>query len=102
VETLKEEGIMKKMLKAAAMVTVVSSALLGAGCGEKPQERQAIYNAWCKLYDRHDITIDEWQMLRENYMLPGGDAKRAADAANSAASRSAAAMGASAARVRSR
>jgi hypothetical protein len=66
------------------------------GC-ESKQERQALYGAWCKLNNRHDVTIEEWQMLRENYMLPGGDAKRAVDAANSAAAMSAAAMGMSAA-----
>lgn len=77
-----------------------------AGC-ESRQEQEKLYHAWCKLYNRTDITLDEWQALRENYMLPGGEAKRAADnaaiaagAAGAAAVMSGAAMGTSAARGR--
>lgn len=27
------------------------------------------YRAWCKLYQRSDITYDEWVFLRKNEML---------------------------------
>lgn len=81
----------------AALLAVSCIALFGlTGC-ESKQDQLALYNAWCKLNKRNDITLSEWQMLRENYMLPGGEAKRAADAANTAAAMSGAAMGMSAA-----
>lgn len=63
---------------------------------ESNEERREIYGAWCKLYRRNDITIEEWQMLRKNYLLPGMNEKAAIDAANSAAALSGVAIGLSA------
>ena len=47
---------------------------------ESPQQTQAVYDAWCRVNNRRDISLDEWKTLRRNYLLPGMEAKRAADA----------------------
>lgn len=79
-----------------AIATIIACVLL-AGC-ETRDDRAQLYNAWCKLVHRDDITFDEWCRLRDNYLLPGQDTQRAVNAANNAAAISAAAMGMSAAR----
>lgn len=76
----------------------IALTLLVLTCCESRQDREALYNAWCKFYGRSDISLSEWQMLRENYMLPGGEAKRAADNAAATTAMSAAAIGISASR----
>ena len=47
---------------------------------ESPQQTQAVYDAWCRVNNRRDISLDDWKTLRRNYLLPGMEAKRAADA----------------------
>jgi len=74
-------------------ILILTLALTLCGCEpmlRAEYERQ--YNAWCKLYKRTDITFEEWNLLRKNYMLPGGDAMRAAETAEEAKSMSGAAM----------
>ncbi len=78
---MKTETIPAKSLLAALALAACWTL---SGC-ESRQEQRALYDAWCKLYGRTDITLAEWQALRENYMLPGGDVKRAADMATAAA-----------------
>ena len=63
---------------------------------ETAQDRQSLYAAWCKLNHRQDITLNEWQTLRKNYLLPGTEIKRAVDAAESAQATSLMAIGLSA------
>ena len=73
------------------LITILALAL----CGCEPMlraEYERQYNAWCKLYRRNDITFEEWNLLRKNYMLPGGEAMRAAEEAEEASSMSGAAM----------
>ena len=73
------------------LITILALSL----CGCEPMlrgEYERQYNAWCKLYQRNDITFEEWNLLRKNYMLPGGEAMRAAEAAEEANSRAGAAM----------
>lgn len=95
-ETVERSGPSRKTGPFRALALALCSAFLFAGC-ESRQEQAQLYAAWCKLYNRHDITITEWQMLRENYMLPGGDVKRAVDAADTAAAMAGVAAGMAAA-----
>lgn len=77
------------------MKTIIITIIALALCGCEPMlrgEYEKQYSAWCKLYRRNDITFEEWNLLRKNYMLPGGDAMRAAEAAEQAESMSGAAM----------
>lgn len=71
---------------------------LSAATAETPEQRAAAYSAWCKLSGRNDITLDEWRVLRANYLLPGMDGKRAAEAAEAASFAAGMAAGAAASR----
>ena len=68
-----------------------------AGC-ESRQHQQEVYSAWCKYAKRTDLSLTEWQLLREEYLLPGGDAKRGADDAAAANAVAASAISISASR----
>lgn len=75
----------------SVLITILALSL----CGCEPMlraEYERQYNAWCKLYQRNDITFEEWNLLRKNYMLPGGEVMRAAEAAENAESMAGAAM----------
>ena len=73
------------------LVTILALSLCGCELMLKSEyERQ--YKVWLKLYKRDDITFEEWDLLRKNYMLPGGEAMRAAEEAEEASSMSGAAM----------
>jgi hypothetical protein len=42
------------------------------GCANpKTPSVQAAYSGWCKYYNRHDITIDEWCAMVNHCVLPG-------------------------------
>lgn len=84
----------------AVMLAVLVGGLfwLHAVTAETPEQRAAAYSAWCKLSGRTDITLDEWRILRSNYLLPGMDGKRAAEAAEAASFAAGVAAGAAAAR----
>lgn len=89
-----------KNVRWCILALAICSALL-TGC-EPRAKTEATYAAWCKYNKRTDLTIDEWQLLRENYMLPGGDAKRAADDAAAAQATASMAIGISAANAASK
>lgn len=55
-----------KLLIGASMFTAVL-----AGCGEKPEKTAMLYTAWMKTHPGHQISQEEWQALRKEYMLPG-------------------------------
>lgn len=76
---------------------IALTLLVLTGC-ESRQDREALYNAWCKFYGRSDISLSEWQMLRENYMLPGRRGQKGRRNAETATAMSAAAIGISASR----
>lgn len=43
---------------------------------ETKTQTEYTYKAWCKLTNREDISIEEWKVLRKNYLLPGMEVKR--------------------------
>jgi hypothetical protein len=84
----------------AVVIAVFAGGLfwLHAATAETPEQRAAAYSAWCKLSGRTDITLDEWRVLRANYLLPGMDGKRAAEASEAASFAAGVAAGAAASR----
>jgi hypothetical protein len=71
----------------AVMVIPLGGILMGLMylTSESPEQTKAVYDAWCRLHRRQDLSIEDWKMLRGNYLLPGMDAKRAVEAEQSAA-----------------
>lgn len=55
---------MKKFILSLAVIFL-------SGCGDSEQEKHNLYDAWCKLYQRTDISYREWENLKENNLLPG-------------------------------
>ena len=41
------------------------------GCGESSEREAMLYNAWIKAHPKYNISQEEWQGLREEYLLPG-------------------------------
>ena len=72
--------------------------LLSFSSCTKEKDQVELYNAWCKLQKRNDVTYHEWTILRENYLLEGQNVEKAVNAANTAAALSGAALGAAAAK----
>jgi hypothetical protein len=69
----------------AIVLVVIGLFVIREAARETPEQRAAAFAAWCKLHQRQDLTIEEWQTLRANYLLPGMEAKRAAEAETAAA-----------------
>ncbi|NBZ96871.1 MAG: hypothetical protein EBR40_10675 [Proteobacteria bacterium] len=76
--------------------TALSICLIVTGC-ESHQESQAIYDAWCRMNRRTDLSFSDWSILRNHDMLPGQAEQKAIKEAQAAQMMSAAAIGVSAA-----
>jgi len=39
-------------------------------------DERKVYAAWCKVNERHDISYDEWSILKAQHLLPGQSDRR--------------------------
>jgi len=93
-------GEAKELGVILAVLVVLGGALFGMAylSRETPEQTQAIYEAWCRMNNRKDVSLEDWRTMRKNYMLPGMEAKKAAEAESAAAFAIGISAGAAAAR----
>ena len=58
-------------MKTQTITAVILTAFILVGCKEDPKETALLYNAWMKTHPGYDISQDEWNALRKEYLLPG-------------------------------
>ena len=62
---------MKKLARVAALIGGASVLTVGLGGCESDAEKAMLYGAWCKTQQCNNLSMDEWQALRKNHLLPG-------------------------------
>lgn len=68
---VKLDHVEKIVLSLLALVVIALAGMIPVSCVCMGKQDAQAYAAWCKLYNRTDITFDEWQAMKIRRCLPG-------------------------------
>jgi type II secretory pathway pseudopilin PulG len=55
------------------LTAIAIPAFSAARTAASPEHQRELYDAWCQVHTDVHITFEDWQLLRENNLLPRQD-----------------------------